>query len=1173
MKTLILLFCIFSVCFTSISQTYNIGSITHLSGTSGLSAIDANFEDSRVQYIYTAAELSASGMPSDFEIQSFHMALQELPGADMNSFTISMKNTATDSYGATPSFDEGLTTVYSTGTVVPSDFTVNVWKEFDLQTSFTWDGTSHLLIQICYDNPNGAAFADQGVIYGYLDGDGVNRTSYNVADGSSGCTLSAGNVSTFKPYIGLEKLCTTPNVSYQMNHNPAICSGSEVFSLSGSQVGVNYKLFDWTDTQIGATISGTGSPIDLPAVSATDIYYVNAEGTGTICAGPYTMKEGDDFHFISMTAYNDPSNLSAGDDATICEIASHSLSSTVDVNDMILFTENFETSLKFNITNGGDNSGTTGNSTWYRETGVYDNGTIYARVNSDGYGSFDMDESLITPEFDASNMSAVSLSFDQNLRIWSDEIASVDVWNGSAWVTVESYTADQGDNTTPTPSNKVLDLTDYKNDRMKLRFRYYNANFEYYWIIDNIIVSGTPSTNYSWDNESSLSNASIGNPDATPDATTTYTLTVSANGCSATDEVLISVEPEPTITSTSVTNETLCGAYEYTATTDALDGSGEWTNTQIGGFSAATMASTTFQTNTFDTDITLTWTQNTGVCASSQAEVIVRFNQPNESLENLDESAWMWGGLTDTDWQTSSNWYNWDGSKWLRKSLETPSSSDRVYVLPNSSAGLCVSATNVPIASAANISDLILASGATIDLESVTSVSGNLTNNGTINTSINSTLEFIGASDQTVSGNSTDLNNMTVNKSTGSLIVITPITVSGTLTMTQGNIENGQPIVIGTSSSNTGNLIYSNGIVTGELRRYFSNATGSKFFPIGTNSRLRDVTVDFSESPGTNQYLTASYRTGTPQDDGTTLYQGLPLITSDNQLIQNYSEDGYWEINPTGDDYSSAINSTQYTIDLHMNNISNAVGFTSSNEYQNVRVIKSAGSNTPSLHHKTWTALSHVEATGVNSDFVLTASSKGFSVFNGGNNNGDALPVELLSFNGTCHESNIELSWNTSSEFNSSHFDLEYSRDGEYWSVISSIAAAGFSNELIEYSFIHENVPSEHQYYRLVQVDLDGITETYNAIAISCASTESYFDIYPNPSDGQFQIIFNDPQILGASQITLVDAMGSTKYRRNIDIREGINTFMMSDNLDPGMYYVVISNGKGYKNTLKHIVR
>ena len=66
------------------------------------------------------------------------------------------------------------------------------------------------------------------------------------------------------------------------------------------------------DTQIGATIPGTGSLIDLPAISNTDIYYVNAEGTGSICVGPYTMKDGEDFHFISMTNYSGATNVDAG---------------------------------------------------------------------------------------------------------------------------------------------------------------------------------------------------------------------------------------------------------------------------------------------------------------------------------------------------------------------------------------------------------------------------------------------------------------------------------------------------------------------------------------------------------------------------------------------------------------------------------------------------------------------------------------------------------------------------------------------------------------------------------------------------------------------------------------------------------------------------------------------
>ena len=56
---------------------------------------------------------------------------------------------------------------------------------------------------------------------------------------------------------------------------------------------------------------------------------------------------------------------------------------------------------------------------------------------------------------------------------------------------------------------------------MKVRFRYYNANYEYWWIIDNIVITGTPIANYSWDNASSLSNINISNPIASPTANTT----------------------------------------------------------------------------------------------------------------------------------------------------------------------------------------------------------------------------------------------------------------------------------------------------------------------------------------------------------------------------------------------------------------------------------------------------------------------------------------------------------------------------------------------------------------------------------------------------------------------------------------------------------------------------
>ena len=1170
-NTLLISFFVF-IYMLAHAQLYTIGTPTHNTTLPALSSINSSYEDSRVQYVYSASELQAAGIPSDFGIEAIHLLIFDLPGESLSNFTISMKNSSTNSFTPTPTYDDELTTVYTAASIGSGDFVVDEWKQFDLTAPFSWDGTSNLLIQVCYDNPNGAPFGNNGGIYVFRDADNLNRSAYRYADLSSGCSHTGGNRSKYKAVIQLEKFCTSPNVNYSINHNPAICSDTEVFSLSGSELGVNYKLYDWSNSQIGATVPGTGSQIDFPSISSTDVYYVNAEGTGSICAGPFTMKDGEDFYFISMTNYSDPSNVEAGTSDIICEESSKQLNATADVSSLVLFSEDFESSFKFNVRNNGDNSGNNDYETWYWTTGAYPNGTGYARVNSDAYGLQDMDESLITPEFDGSNMSIITLEFDHNLPIYSSEIADVDVWNGSSWVNVASYTTEQGDNTTPSPASVSLDLSPYKNSRMKVRFRYYDANYEYWWIIDNISITGTPSANYSWNNASSLTNSSISNPIASPESNTTYTLTVEANGCEATDQLTISIQAKPTITSSPFTGANTCGELTYNISTDANDSEGTWNNTGVGGFDAANESSTTYTSNTFNEDVTLTWNQEVGACIGSTAEIVVQFNQPIESYEDLDNNSWIWGGLSNSEWGTAENWYKWDGFKWLRQTSSSPDISSNLYILSHLNPDVCVSTDNFTQANNIVINDLTVSMDGILNISNNLTLKGDLTNSGNIS---GGDLIFDGDLDQIIEGASSIIENITIDKSFGEIILNTPLTIQGYLKMINGNINNGTNLLtIGTSSLNDGSIQHTSGMINGALRRYFPSAASSKFFPVGNGNVIRDFTVDFQESPGLNQYLTASYVTGIPQDEGTTLYNGLPLLTSDNQLIQNYSEEGYWEINPTANNYDSPINTIPFEISLHMNNIENAIAFTSENEYANVRIIKSAGSNDPNLHHNSWTSLSHINAIGSNDSFYLKGSTSGFSFFNGGKSNGEGLPVELISFNGNCNGSNIHINWNTASEYNSSHFILEHSRDGVYWSEIDIQESAGISTEIREYDFIHLGVVSSTNYYRLLQVDIDGTIKNYNSIAVSCDDASSgQFAVYPNPSSGSFQIIIKNFTAVGEANLMLVSATGAKIWDKSIEIGNGINTFLVSDELEAGVYYLILIDKNFRKQVVKQVIK
>ena len=212
------------------------------------------------------------------------------------------------------------------------------------------------------------------------------------------------------------------------------------------------------------------------------------------------------------------------------------------------------------------------------------------------------------------------------------------------------------------------------------------------------------------------------------------------------------------------------------------------------------------------------------------------------------------------------------------------------------------------------------------------------------------TVVYDGTSAQTIDETET-FYSLKVDNSSG-VTLNEAVGVNGTLNMTSGNIVNPSNVLTVGSSAGAGSISHTSGIVTGQLRQYFPNSSGSKFFPVGNSSIMRDVTVDFTSAPGSNQYLTASYVSGYPlANDGSNLYSGLPLTTGDGQNIDDYDDEGYWEIIPgsssLGDSYSADINSKAYNLSIHCNNLTADDG--GQLDRTTIRVIKSAG---PS--HTSW---------------------------------------------------------------------------------------------------------------------------------------------------------------------------------------------------------------------------
>jgi hypothetical protein len=175
-----------------------------------------------------------------------------------------------------------------------------------------------------------------------------------------------------------------------------------------------------------------------------------------------------------------------------------------------------------------------------------------------------------------------------------------------------------------------------------------------------------------------------------------------------------------------------------------------------------------------------------------------------------------------------------------------------------------------------------------------------------------------------------------------------------------------------------------------------------------------------------------------------------------------------------------------------------------------------------------------------------------------------ALPVELLSFEGNCKDGSVTLDWKTATEHNSDYFKVMKSRDGVNWSTLTSISSAGNSTQELSYTALDKNIISGNNYYKLLQIDIDGKSKEYGPINVNCSvSSEGYFSVFPNPTSGEFQVIINDINLVGTSKLIIKDTKGSEVLNKDLEIKPGINAFFV-DNLQKssGMYYIYVVNEK-----------
>jgi hypothetical protein len=446
--------------------------------------------------------------------------------------------------------------------------------------------------------------------------------------------------------------------------NP-ICLGNST-DLTATQIGsTNTYTYEWVASPIagsGIPTSVSGTPATVtPTLTGTYTYTVTATDAGMGCV---TTAD------VTVVVNGLPAGVTASaSQATICEGSAIDLFSTPNSGAVNLIDQNFNAVTNDWTTTNTSTGGTPANAAWTLRPDGYvyaaipetfhsnDNSQFYLS-NSDEQGSGGSTiTTLESPAFSTVGLTSCSLSFYHFMGAWATN-AYVEVYDGSAWNTLTTYTTTQGGPTAFT--NVVIPLNSYLNlPVVKVRFRY-TASYGYYWAIDNVVVSGVgPTYSYAWTATPAGFTSSDQNPvGVIPAATTTYTVEVTnVTGCTSTASTAVTFNPLPVPDLTGGNNPCQGSSEDYN--TDAGMSNYAWTVSAGGTITSGT--GTDAITVTWNTagaqTVSVSYTDGNG-CAAATATVfnVTVAPSPVPTLSGLTE---VCEGTAGVEYTTESGMTNY----------------------------------------------------------------------------------------------------------------------------------------------------------------------------------------------------------------------------------------------------------------------------------------------------------------------------------------------------------------------------------------------------------------------------------------------------------------------------------------------------------------------------------
>jgi hypothetical protein len=319
------------------------------------------------------------------------------------------------------------------------------------------------------------------------------------------------------------------------------------------------------------------------------------------------------------------------------------------------------------------------------------------------------------------------------------------------------------------------------------------------------------------------------------------------------------------------------------------------------------------------------------------------------------------------------------------------------------------------------------------------------------------------------------------NSQTGNIAANTFTLRDNVTVLTTGSLTLGGKPILGNNNVTLGSAISS---ISGTPTHYFqTNGTGTVKRSIGNNANLLFPIGNTSYNP-----ITITNKTGTADTFSISILDTAYLNGSSTGNITSPYVKRTWNISkntPT----SNAGSGVDFTFQWNANEVVGTLTNPTLNHHNG------SGWNIPTMG-----------TTSVSGNSLTYTGYKGsFSPFAIGGSNVGALPIELKSFNTACQSDYVQVDWTTASEKNNKMFELYKSDNAVDWSLIHTTDGQGDKASETNYQFMDND--KKLAYYRLKDIDFDGIENWSQIIFADCKNESTQIEVYPNPATEFIKVI------------------------------------------------------------------